>query len=689
MKRMLSLLLMAAMLISVLSGCGGDGEQPARAQRTETEAAAAETTAAPTPEPATAPTVSQEELLYNSLPDRMKQAVDVGIVELSQMENLDRTVTIAEAAQMLQKAYTHRQGEESNLLADVLALECANEAAYLGWIGRLPIALYVEALEKESYQDYEQWMEHLVQYTITGQMPIITNDVRFYREGETVTASGLYDWFDIGWSSGMKNYFYKDVTGNMLLESCAGQGGLLAYTMLLRDQSTGHPILDNGVYNTLPVERIMTVETMAEMALRMYHAFYEAGELVPYEDCITADGSILTEELCSRETNLPDASCNLLPSSWHGVTLSELSVYESDGLTVMYDRGVDAEICEYEIQAIKDAGFNYIGLQINFSWFQGSDQFRTNPLDGNLDLTRLKKLDQILAWCMERDIHLDLRATGIGGYVLEKQKCLYSPEEFAKLWSVLAQRYAHIPNAYLSFCVIDQLPRNFDGGGTAAFHLDAELKWNGGPGSQKKMVDFIRPSVEAIRTASPERCILVDLSGDCAAGTDILELGVALSVDLIGSNGFFMIGRRDYLNPDYYLTMQWPYEGTGNAEALFDEKLSWMEDSTPRAVAALAQENGLGFMIGGWGEIPLCWTPAWGEPAYRYSDAAYQAFIEDVTNALKDYGYGWCYDVWYGTNGVTYSLPITKNVVYEQLGEYPLYYDTAMLGWFKEINGVA
>lgn len=29
-----------------------------------------------------------------------------------------------------------------------------------------------------------------------------------------------------------------------------------------------------------------------------------------------------------------------------------------------------------------------------------------------------------------------------------------------------------------------------------------------------------------------------------------------------------------------------------------------------------------------------------------------------------------------------------SNVTYEQIGDYPMYYDTAMLGWFQEINGV-
>lgn len=684
MKRFIAVLLALVMVLS-LTACGGSAPSP-----TEAPAAAVPVTEPPTEEPTTEPTLSLEEVLYNSLPDRMKQAVDVGIVELSQLENPDRQVTIAEAAQMLQNAYTQRHGVESRLMADVLALDVASEPAYLGWIGRLPVTMHVEALEPEKYESYDQWLAYVIKlsqgYDLSTMLASFDSfDGYSYWDGDDVFVRHSYGWFDIGWQSGMDKYFYRDMPeGNALLDSCVGQGNLLAYTSYLYDRTTGHKVLDVSLYDEVEVEQIMTVSTMAEMALRTYHSFGHERELAPYEECVTADSSILTAELLSRETTLPDASCTSLPAEWHGVTMDEVGWIENNGQGEVqnYDQG----IYEYEIQAIKDAGFNYIGLQIDFSWLQGRAYYSNlDPVDGQLDVNRLEKLDQILAWCMERDIHLDIRCTVVGGIIPEKQKMWTATDtnaaEFAKIWSVLSQRYAEVPNTYLSFTVMDSVLAM---AGKNAYLKSAVDRL--GP-KQKDLVSFVKPSVEVIRKATPDRCIILDLSGN-NVGTDILELGVALSADLTSiTSDFFVIGEKNVLNPDWYQTVQWPYKGTMDAESLLHVDQYWEKDSTAIRVMELAQENGLGFMFSGWGKLMNQYRGSYF-CASRYPDETYQAFIKDMTDTMEGYGYGWCYEEWYGNNGITFSAPITKNVTYQQIGEYPIYYDTAMLDFFKEVNSV-
>ena len=686
MKRMVALLLVLTLLLS-LYGCGGSA--PAETQAPET-APATEAPTEATTEPTTEPTLSPEEVLYNSLTDQQKQAVDLGIVELSQMEALDREITIAEAAQMLQNAYCLHNGTESRLMADVLALGCVGEPAYLGWIGRLPVAMFVEAVEPEKYENYDQWLAYVIKlsqnYDLSTMLTSFDNfDGYSYWDGDDIFVRHSYGWFDIGWVSGMDSYFYRDMpAGNTLLDGCVGQGNLLAYTSYLYDQTTGHKVLDVSLYDELEVEQVMTVDTMAEMALRTYHSFGHERELVPYAECITADASILTAELLSRETTLPDATCNSLPAQWHGVTLDEVGwmIDNGQGEAQHYDQG----IYEYEIQAIQDAGFNYIGLQIDFSWLQGRAYYSNlESVDGQLDVNRLKKLDQILAWCMERDIHLDIRGTGVGGIIPEKQKMwtatTANAAEFAKIWSVLAQRYAEVPNAYLSFTVMDSVLAITGRDGYLKSAVDRL-----GP-KQKDLVAFVKPSVEAIREATPDRCIILDLSGN-NVGTDVLELGVALSADLTSiESSFFVIPEKNILKPDYYQTVQWPYKGTVNAESLLHEDQYWEKDSTVIRVMELAQENGLGFLFGGWGKLQVQYRSAYFCAA-RYPDETYQAFLTDMTETMESYGYGWCYEEWYGHNGITFCAPITKNVTYEQIGDYPMYYDTAMLGWFQSINGV-
>ena len=133
MKRILSLLQVFALL---LSGCGGgEPENTVKATAAAAETSVPEATQTPTTEP----TLSPEEVLYNSLSDRMKQAVDVGIVELSQLEDLDRIVTVGEASAMLQKAYVHRTGVESKTLAELMtSTDYSGRNATRGWLSIVP-----------------------------------------------------------------------------------------------------------------------------------------------------------------------------------------------------------------------------------------------------------------------------------------------------------------------------------------------------------------------------------------------------------------------------------------------------------------------------------------------------------------------------------------------------------------------
>ena len=675
MKRTIVLLLVLASLLS-MTAC--DGSTPAETPSPKTTPVVTEApTEASTEAPTTEPTLSPEEQLLAALPERTRQAYELGIVPLELLWDLERECTIAEAAQMLQNAYTLHKGTESKLMADILAMDCVNEPAYLGWIGRIPISLYMEGVESEAYQDYDQWMKYIVKctgdYTIDGSMPMSATYL-YWDDGKFLCDS-LWGWYEVGWTSGMRNRYYKDAQpGNALLESCAGQGALLAYGMQLYDRTTGEKVLSYDGNDCIDVEHVVTVEEMAEIALKTYHSFNPPQTLIPYEECTTANESILTAELLSKETSLPDASCSYLPSEWHGVIMDELFFYP-------FDTGhFNAEIYEYEIQAVKDAGFNYIGLQLDFSWLQcGGDYWRKLSQEGYLDKDFLEKLDQIIAWCIERDIHLDLRATGVGGCYKEKNHWSLSEktaQKFAEIWKVLAQRYADVPNTYLSFTVMDGKMRE-----QFFYTMDMNF-WN-----QKDVVQFLTPAIESIREISPDRCIILDIT-NAVKGDEAYELGVALSADLVAEgNGFFDHSKADYLNHEYHLNMQWPYNGTYDAESLINQTYPSWHNAGALDIAKKAAENGLGFMISSWGAIPRGNYPP-KYPTVRYPDETYEAFITDVAQTLESYGFGWCYEEWYGTCGITYSMPLVKNVTYEQIGDYPMYYDTVMLGFFKKVNGV-
>lgn len=112
MKRGIVLLLVLALL---LSGCGA-GNAPA-------ETTVVETTAEPTAEPTTVPTLSPEELLLQSLPETLRQAYEIGFVELETLEDPERSCTIPEAAEMLAKVYRLTYGKDSWMLTHCVSEE--------------------------------------------------------------------------------------------------------------------------------------------------------------------------------------------------------------------------------------------------------------------------------------------------------------------------------------------------------------------------------------------------------------------------------------------------------------------------------------------------------------------------------------------------------------------------------------
>ena len=161
MKRSLSLLLVLALLASLLSGCGGDGKQETVHSAPETEkaeTAAAEVTEAPTTEP----TLSAEEVLYNSLTEKVRYAVDRGIVELGCLDDLTRICTGTEAAEMLQNARMLKRGEKSKILSQVKDSAHADIAVTRYWMAQMMHAAEMEVFITPESEDYLENLQYLI-----------------------------------------------------------------------------------------------------------------------------------------------------------------------------------------------------------------------------------------------------------------------------------------------------------------------------------------------------------------------------------------------------------------------------------------------------------------------------------------------------------------------------------------------
>lgn len=668
MKRMLSLLLVLSLL---LSGCGGGAAK-------ETEKATTEVTEAPT----MAPTVSSEAVLYNSLPDRMKQAVDLGILEIAQLEDLSRVVTVGEASAMLQKAYVHRTGVESKTLAELMAREeFASVNAIRGWLSIIPAMMDLELVHGDKYESYEQWQSYLatgfdktepIWYIFPNRLNTASADymrrLNMLDEPqvlEQVQENPLF----VGLMTGIPRYC-------PILD-------IYPYAFSVFDATNGKKFMtadEDGLFNALGE---LTVEEMAESALCFYNYPnpMEIPEFIAPEEMGSFNPTIITSDLLTKETDLPEASCQKLPEQWRGVVMDDM-----DWLG-QYTH-LDGNVYEYEIKAIKDAGFNFIGFNLDFNWLQDywlfGDKAATfaDYVDhndkGKFSVERLEQLDQVLAWCMKYDIHLNLRCTGVGYFDNSHNQNMAMlsgtgpAKKLALLWKAIAVRYAEIPNEYLSFTVL------------------ANPVFNYANAVQE-------PSIKAIQEVSPDRCLMTEVGNwTNKKPEDLAKLGVALSYRIgepyavLSHKEYFQYNKKEWKNEftgqKFVENFTWPYEDF-DGETVMNSGL-WGSPSIQKTIE-VAERYGVGFMVGEFGvnlESPGS-DREW--PDKRYPDEAYKAMIEDVLSSIESRGHGWCFAHWYGYFGIANGWPAYENATYQQLEDYPYYIDTAMLSWFREINGVA
>ena len=685
MKRWICLLLALSLL---LSGCGGKGEEAP-----QTEASVQITT-----EPVTEPTLSPEEQLYTSLPERLRQAVDLGIVALSQLEDPERIVTIGEASAMLQKAYIHRTGAQSKVLNELMQTESyASVDADRGWILGIPGQVDMELTHGDQYENYRQWLKYLNDGTAgdlwwsfderLGMLEVgVSDDETFY----------ITTFFHDKIEPDREQYLQRMADGSVYgPEKPESYMDVYNYARKVFDSTTGNRFFtleDGCIYP----EKKLTVADAAEYALRFwnYPNPMEVPNFVAPENVGKYNQQIITSDLLEKQTDLPAASCTQLPAQWHGVVMDDMVYTEFIG-------HLDNRVYEYEIRAVKEAGFNFIGFDLDFGWLQdsllitpGRDAYKgfvKNEDVGKLDLNRLEQLDQVLALCMKYDIHLNLRCVGVGGVATpgnysNQYRELYNVKKYAaplaEQWQAIARRYADIPNEYLSFTLFT-LPR---------LEYDKTQVKN----------ELLIPSVEAIRAVSPDRCIIADVFNSYQNAKEFAQMGVALSYRMtepgnlfaFADSGYYTYNRHKFakeLNPrgsSAIINFDWPNQGGTDAAAML--KLAHPGGDSFQNVLEVAQEAGVGFMLSQFG---VEYSPGYGDmifiPRVCYDSEAYHTMIRDITSAVEAAGCGWCFAHWYSPYGAAFCLPVMEEVEYAQVEDHPYYIDQGLLRLFQSINDAA
>ena len=643
-KKFVSFILSLTMLLGLFVGCGQNSD-------TDTEIPQTNPSQAQTPTDATIPSPV--------LSESLQQVYDLGIADMDLLLRAEDVCTRAEAAGMLARVHEMQYGQKSVYLYDMVDAFEVTEWSSPVTRYYFAQAVFCSAMEMVFDFAYENWYVWACNCT--------ENDPGYAWPDAQVIGirldgmpgeGGVWDFCpDL---QEIETPPADNPDARHMIEW--GSSPAVNYAMLTYDRRDGRKVMELDANNCFRPREPMTVAQVAEAALRYYYSFEPAAEMVAYADTHTFDPTIITPELLARKTTLPDASCEKLPAEWRGTL-----IYDGRVIHQALDRMPDKHYYEYEIQAVRDAGFNFVGITFDFSRLQGPELQA-----GMLNETRLKELDQVIAWCMERDIHIDLRCCGLGGLFYDAGEywnqwnhdapnTMQYAEEFAALWKALAQRYAEIPNCYLSFNLL----------------VEPEVN------SDQQYAAFFGPAVNAIREADPDRCIIADIHCGGLTGKSMAEMGVALSYHAYDPREFCCLSLENQDDAAYLSAVKWPFTAsdgkTYDAEAALDSQIPG--SISANELAATAEEYGVGFMVGEWGIFGN------GLTRNRYPDETIEAFLKDMANTLEEKVYGWCYGNFHYPYSIACFAPAVKTGDYVKVEGTPLYIEQRMMGWFKEING--
>lgn len=171
---------------------------------------------------------------------------------------------------------------------------------------------------------------------------------------------------------------------------------------------------------------------------------------------------------------------------------------------------------EKVLDAMAAWGFDFVRLPTDYRlWSVDGDPYRP-------DETVLRLVDQVLAACRTRGLHLSLNLHRAPGYIITGWESepynLWADrpaqDAFVVTWERFAQRYADVPDDVLSFDLVNEPPALGLRGFTRQAHEAV-----------------IRRTVAAIRRIAPTRPLIIDgLDGGNLAMPELADLGLTQSV---------------------------------------------------------------------------------------------------------------------------------------------------------------
>ena len=619
------------------------------------------------------------------------QAKELGIADEALYEELDRDITYLEFTTMLKNANDLQYGENSNCYFDGWVNNVsvgdsawmADEPIVLGHISELIAqgdAIYFRGIERDFVSDFWGAQENL--WEELGIGGVVAD---YYWDNQGMPMGLTQD----GTSSDLGNELIANSNELQITSWPAATYFMSKYDRVSYDHLYTLP--EDGIF---PESDTLSVKDGILMAFHYYRSLYPMPEYVEIENIGTYDTTIITNELLNKESGLPEASNENLPSEWHGIFM----YYKEFASWGTRCNSADNFMNERDFQEMKNAGFNYV--RIATSWYHLQDPYMNSDFNVNLDdeirnnpdmvnLQELRYMDQLIAWAMEYDMHLSicfsdtpgLEKPGVTGHdqwfdtdycTNEIYRSEYVQQETEKWFRAFAKRYANIPNKYLSFNLLNETD----------------------PESDEIYAQAWKPTVEAIWEESPGRIIIADVATHTMiTGEKMAEMGCALAYHDYTPEKFSEISvEYERENPGYYSSLEWPYiDESGNvidAEATRD--MVPYNLGSYALIKETAEKHGVGFIVNefgyfggsfvGWnfekdGDVPI--------PRLNVRIA----YTKDKINMYEEDDVPWVFGS--PTRGFADLYPYQQEGADWYIPEhYHFVFDKNLLDFWKEINGV-
>ena len=423
MKKLISLLLVSAMLVSFAACAGGSTSDLPPDTTIETGQNADELTEE-------TDHVIETGQDADGLTAEIDRAISYGLVPEGLQGDYDASVTFRQYSQMLTNLIRiwdeSRLDEWKNIIA--LAAESDEEMRREDGILATAYAMVLmgaDAPENFFHLDIDPVMEQLDDNgdTPSWDYPLFPG------------------WEETGfeWCGG--NYMWGGLTTCAVLISQVSGQAIYPYDF---DGKSAH--LQDSLTREEAICAVLRLGELSPATLEPEGVYVQLSEVGTY------DKTILTDELLGADTALPEVTQAQLPTEWKGAGLSSS---KNDG-----GSNFCTDFRETDIKFLADNGFNFTRIFFSLSTLRFPDY----PEDGRLvSENELRDLDQLIAWGMEYGVHIQIAMSFYldeGGNEKLDGSIAANDAQWAMVqdyWTMLAQRYAGIPSRYLTFDLSNEI----------------------------------------------------------------------------------------------------------------------------------------------------------------------------------------------------------------------------------------